>query len=70
MFVMCLQILTSVIMGSGELNFIFLKWEARIFRHFYGYICVEGSYILADHSFVLFINILDFIKSVSGVYNV
>ena len=26
MFVMCLQMLTRVFMGSGDLNLIFLKW--------------------------------------------
>ena len=45
MFVMCLQMLIKVFMGNEELNLIFLKWVARKLKYFYGYICVEKSYI-------------------------
>ena len=50
MFVMCLQMLTRVFMGSGELNLIFLfnflfLGSKKVEAFFDGYVCVEINYV-------------------------
>ena len=54
MFIMCLQMLTRVFMGSGESNLIFLKRVARRLRHFLMGIFVQRE-VMSKLFVVLFV---------------